>query len=568
MKEHPVTRYAKHFSTRATPQSEPIPGTPMIANSAGGFTFAVDRWKRLERFLILGSEGGSYYERESALTTDNATAVHECLAEDPARTVRTIVEISEAGRAPKNDPAIFALAMATGYQPAPGLFPASTLALDAVSRVCRIGTHLFQFAECVEAFRGWGRGLRRGIGAWYTTKEPQSLAYQLAKYQKRNGWSHRDLLRLAHPNAPTPAHDALFRWSVGGMEAVGGRTVKSKGDAEPKVYGSLTEHLPTLIAAMDAARSADRPTLVKLIVDHELPRECIPTEQLNAPEVWEALLLKMPLTAMVRNLAKMTEVGLLKPLSKAANAVTARLGDEAYIRKSRLHPLAILLAAKTYAAGRGHKGSLTWTPVSQVNDALDAAFYKAFANVQPSGKRTLLALDVSGSMAVGSIGGTSLSPRDASAAMALVTAKVESQYQVVGFTATSGGFGGMHGGGDPGLTPIDLSGASRLSDVITRISVLPMGGTDCAIPMLTALQKRWEVDTFQVYTDSETWAGRIQPVQALRQYRDKTGIPAKLIVVGMVSNGFTIADPSDAGMLDVVGFDANAPAVMADFARE
>jgi 60 kDa SS-A/Ro ribonucleoprotein len=38
-------------------------------------------------------------------------------------------------------------------------------------------------------------------------------------------------------------------------------------------------------------------------------------------------------------------------------------------------------------------------------------------------------------------------------------------------------------------------------------------------------------------------------------------------VVGMTATEFTIADPSDAGMLDVVGFDAAAPAVMADFSR-
>jgi 60 kDa SS-A/Ro ribonucleoprotein len=33
-----------------------------------------------------------------------------------------------------------------------------------------------------------------------------------------------------------------------------------------------------------------------------------------------------------------------------------------------------------------------------------------------------------------------------------------------------------------------------------------------------------------------------------------------------VSNGFTIADPSDAGMLDVVGFDTATPSIIADFA--
>jgi 60 kDa SS-A/Ro ribonucleoprotein len=86
--------------------------------------------------------------------------------------------------------------------------------------------------------------------------------------------------------------------------------------------------------------------------------------------------------------------------------------------------------------------------------------------------------------------------------------------------------------------------------------------------MLYALDRRLKVDTFIIYTDSETWSGEIHPAQALRRYREKTGITAKLIVVGMVSNGFSIADPTDAGMLDVVGFDTAAPAFMADFAAD
>ena len=84
--------------------------------------------------------------------------------------------------------------------------------------------------------------------------------------------------------------------------------------------------------------------------------------------------------------------------------------------------------------------------------------------------------------------------------------------------------------------------------------------------MVEALKHRWAVDTFVVYTDSETWAGEIHPAQALRAYRERTGIAAKLIVVAMTSNGFTIADPDDAGMLDVVGFDTATPQVISDFA--
>ena len=102
--------------------------------------------------------------------------------------------------------------------------------------------------------------------------------------------------------------------------------------------------------------------------------------------------------------------------------------------------------------------------------------------------------------------------------------------------------------------------------MVKAVSDLPFGGTDCALPMLWAAENKVPVDIFCVYTDSETWAGDIHPVQALRAYRQKMGIGAKLVVIGMVSNGFSIADPDDGGMLDVVGFDTATPSVIADFA--
>ena len=49
-----------------TPQALPIPGA--VANSAGGHAVPVDDWARLDRFLILGSEGGSDYAGERVPT--------------------------------------------------------------------------------------------------------------------------------------------------------------------------------------------------------------------------------------------------------------------------------------------------------------------------------------------------------------------------------------------------------------------------------------------------------------------------------------------------------------------
>jgi 60 kDa SS-A/Ro ribonucleoprotein len=85
--------------------------------------------------------------------------------------------------------------------------------------------------------------------------------------------------------------------------------------------------------------------------------------------------------------------------------------------------------------------------------------------------------------------------------------------------------------------------------------------------MLYALDREREIDTFVIYTDSETWAGEVHPAHALADYRRASGIDARLVVVGMVSNGFSIADPNDPGMLDVVGFDTATPQLVSDFAR-
>jgi 60 kDa SS-A/Ro ribonucleoprotein len=209
--------------------------------------------------------------------------------------------------------------------------------------------------------------------------------------------------------------------------------------------------------------------------------------------------------------------------------------------------------------------------VREVVDVLDAAFYTAFGNVEPTGKRLLLALDVSGSMTSGTVAGVpGLTPRDASAALALVTAATEPHYETVGFFAGKRGWKSHIKSrwalGEEGLTPLAISPRQRLDDVVKTVSNLPFGGTDCALPMLYARAQEREVDTFVIYTDSETWAGDVDPVQALRDYRQASGIDARLVVVGMVSNGFSIADPADPGMLDVVGFDTATPQLISDFA--
>jgi 60 kDa SS-A/Ro ribonucleoprotein len=550
--------YLKEIFTRRPAQSAPIPGAGQVPNSGGGYGWAVDDWTRLRRFLVLGSEGGTFYVSERALTKGNAKAVERCLAEDGVRAVAEIVRVSTEGRAPKNDPVLFALAMASASEDE----ATRKAALAALPRVARTGTHLFQFATFVEAFRGWGRALRRAVGRWYAAKDPDVLALQAVKYRQREGVTHRDLLRLAHPGARVSAgnpalevsaeHARLFEWIV---------------------RGGGTDGLPRLVEGFVRAQASDSAAgTAALVREYGLPREALPVEHLAAPEVWEALLEDMPMTALVRNLATMTRAGVLAPGSAGTARVTAQLGDGERLRRARVHPIAILAALRTYASGQGVRGRHTWNPVGAIVDALDAAFYATFENVEATGARLLLALDVSGSMTMGSVAGVpGLTPRDASAALALVTAATEPRHEVVGFYAGRGGWKSKTRSawslGSDGVTPLPISPRQRLDDAVRTVSDLPFGGTDCALPMLYAIAQEREVDTFVVHTDSETWAGDVHPAQALADYRRVSGIDARLVVVAMVSNGFSIADPRDPGMLDVVGFDTATPELIADFAR-
>lgn len=553
-----------NISTRATPQSKPIPGT--IPNSAGGHAFPVDDFTRLSRFLILGSEGGSYYASERKLTEDNTRTLMRCIVTDGPRVVRMITEISLAGRNPKQQPIMFALAACAGADPA-----TRQAALAALPQVCRTGTHMFLFASYIEQFRGWGRSLRRAVGDWYIVPhatEPEAdedtpeevglgaemadhirwLTLQLAKYRQREGWSHRDLLRLSSPPHWSNAISAdQFRGTL--LEgALGWAVGKTEG-----------KNVDSFLQAVDEAQEATAPRIIDLIEMFRLPWETIPSEKLADPAIWRALLPSMGLGALVRNLGRMTANGALQPMSDEVALVVSKLLNPNAVTRSRIHPLNVLIGAMTYGEGHGHRGKLSWTPIGDISDALDRTFRLAFPNVEAANKRTLIAIDVSGSMTISKIANTFLTPREGAAAMALVTHQTEPKSHVVAF---SGGNGFR---GDPKLVPVNITRRSTVRSVVRETEHLPFGRTDCSLPMRYATANKLEVDTFVIYTDSETWFGPVHPMQALQEYRQRFNPNARLITVGMVANEFTIGDPADNGTLDVVGFDSASPALIAHF---
>jgi 60 kDa SS-A/Ro ribonucleoprotein len=545
----------------ATPQSRAA-DPRQVPNNAGGYTFTITPWDRLDRFLTLGVSGGTFYVGERELAQSQLEPLLDLIALDGRAVARRVAEISHSGRAPKQNPGLFVLAAVAGMSDVDG----RRAAIQELPNVARTGSTLKTFVKYAEQFRGWGPLLRHGVADWYLNRDLASLAYQAVKYGTRDGWSDRDLLRLSHPKAARDdvARRALFDWMCGRPN------VATPVELDEGFLLATDDELK-IVEGYERLKKETNPVVAaSLVTDYRLPWEAIPDRFVNEPIVLNALVdVGLPQTALVRQLPRLTRAtGVLT--GERLRRVASQLHDAERLRYGRVHPINVLIALNTYAAGRSFRGTSTWQSVRQVVDALDAAFYNAFPVVQPTGKRLMLALDVSGSMDNHRIADTNLSPREVAGALALVTMATEPDCHVVGFTGKNPGkryYNYAEFQRDSACGPLTISPRQRLDDVVRTMRELPFAGTDCAQPMLYALENGLAVDTFVVYTDNETWQGEIHAHEALKRYRERTGIKAKLVVVGMVATEFTIADPNDAGMLDVAGFDSAVPGLISDFAR-
>lgn len=519
-----MDNYKKYLGS--TPQTSKMPGKNQVKNNAGGYVFKTDDMTVLKRFLCLGTTGGTYYVGERDLTIKNMDIIVNLLNFDYKAILDTAAEYSKYGRIVKNETAILVLALGMSNDKE----EVREYAASKFNEIIRIPTHLFTFMNYIKQLRGTGRLVRNTISKWYLDKPEDKLVYHILKYQNRAGWSHLDVLRLAHAKPKTEFQNSLFGW-------LAGKRVPPKH-----------ELIEAFMALREEKLSPNK--VVKIIKKYGVTWEFVPTLFLGFPEVWKALLPNLPMTALVRNLGRMSSSGALRPLTEETNMVVSKLTDPNIVKRSMIHPIQAAIAAKTYSKGAGVRGHLTWTVNTAIKDALNELTMLSFDNVKPTGKRYLLGLDVSNSMSSYTCADV-LTAAEASAVMALATVKAEKNVHAVAFSHE--------------LVNFPLSKTDSISNVLRHMRDIPYGRTDCALPMIYATENKIPVDVFVIYTDNETYYGKIHPAEALKVYRRKMGINAKLVVVGMVATNFSIADPADPYQLDIAGFDSSTPKAISEF---
>lgn len=517
----------KNYSSSLTntSQSQPVPGKGMVKNNAGGYGFQITPAQQLLRFLLIGSEGGTYHVGEQKLTIENAENIVKLIQTSGRTVVDTVINVLTNNRAPKQDASLFVLALCATY----GDEETKKASYDAIHKVCKTATHLFTFLSNVQNLRGWSRGLRKGVAKFYTTKDAEKLAYQMVKYRDRAGFTHKDALRLSHAQSNETAINSLFGYAVGKV------TAEESGSS--------------LVAAFEKAqKTEDDKELLKLIKNNKLTWEMVPNTKLNSEDVLKALLPNMPLVALIRNLNRFSYNGLTETNNETVQQIVDKLTNEELVKKSGIHPVNVINSMLTYQSGRGTKGDKTWAVNQNIVDALNETYELAVKTAESTGMDILVGADCSGSMQV-PVGGMAMNCSQIANVLAVTLLKTEKKSELVWF--------------DTAIQTPTIGKRTSISDVLANAP--HGGGTDCAQPILHALKNNKKYDVIYILTDNETWAGRTHGIQALEQYRRTVNKDVKVVEIAMTATGVSTMPSNDPNILRVVGFDASVMEVVNRF---
>ncbi|XP_053373239.1 RNA-binding protein RO60-like [Mercenaria mercenaria] len=549
--------------------------------------------KRLLRFIIIGSER-TYYAREKELERENARCIDRLIkANRGAEVLQTIKDISISRRNVRQNSLLLAYAICARSNDS----DTKSAAYALMSEICRIPTHLFMFIKyCEEVSKderpdtgtGWGRAHKRAIGNWYTNfeKNPEKLARLITKFKNRENWCHKDVLRLSHTCTEDQVMAFIFSYIINGYEKAMAKfrqTVLEMSQEEASKFRKISGLIKVFD---DAARCGDANNLCAMIKEHKLAWEQCNQNLRNKKEIWCALLPHMPPEALIRNLGKMTSYGMFaensedeqEALDKIRSINVPRdaadqeprersvegnediederpwLSRNSY--RNFLHPLRIFFAWIIYKTGHGDRGNSTWGPNTRITNALEKAFYRGYTAVEPTGQTFYLAVSVSPSMSRHIFKSRTVTCSMAAATMLMLTARTEENCIIKAFGQRT--------------EDLDISPTDTLEQVEHKMRNAQHGQpTDCAEPIKDAIDmQRKDIDVFVIYTDSETCIGNVHPYQALCEYRKYSANPrVKMVVCGMCATDLTIADKEDQYMLDIAGFDSNAPWIISEFAR-
>lgn len=472
-------------SVATTPDTtKPLQAGAPTTNEAGGVAYTSSDREATLSYLMTGGFGSTFYVDEKTHDQRARDLFARAAKTDATYLAKAAVYARQNGY--MRSMPILALAFLSTAEDKP-------LFQRAFMRIILTPGDLADFVALLRGesrVRGSSRTVRRAIATWLSTITP----YHVIKYgSESQKMSLRDIYRLAHPKLATAESQAIATYVVKGAP-----------------NNELPEALPSQLKGYHTFKTATDtiPNLLAMVAEHRLPWEVV-SGQLGGGDsaektlVWTEMSKQMPYMALLRNLNNFAKYGVLDNVTERQR-ILSTLSDPQRVASSKQFPFRFISALRAYegAEMNPHK--------AQVEAALRAALNASVGNM-PNLGRSLIMLDVSGSMSTAAIGQGHRAtfswgvPRPTGI---ITAADIGSIFAAAVYKGSE----------NPTLMTFDTSvrdetsalhrdmGVYEIAQVINRQG----GGTSLSEPLRVALTRPERYDTMVFITDSESWADTVE----------------------------------------------------------
>ena len=510
------------FKTRGVSRMTPVPDT---INEAGGAAFALSAKAALAQFACTGTFNSTYYvDAEDQLKT-----VERLVGEVPSTFIAKLAVYARENGKTKDMPAYLLAVLAARGE--------IELVKAIFNRVCSNSKMLCNFVQIIRSGsvgrKSFGTAIKRLIQSWLNEKQGKSLYLASVGHSDP---SIADIIKMVHPLAVDQYQQTMFSYLLG------------------RPYNE--DFLDDDLVIFEALKKGE----TKQIPD--LPFQSLTNCKLSA-EQWKAVARNMPWNTLRMNLNNLARKGVFDD-RYLVSELAEKLANPDEVRKNSVFPYQLMTTFQSTEA----------TLPTELSNALQQAMETAVENVPALPGRTMVAIDVSGSMGspiTGRRAGATSKTRcvDVAALIACSLLRKNKATLVVAFDMAGGRYGrrnfGLADVVNDGLYIPKLNAFDAVLTNANKLATYGGGGTDCSLPFAYLNRENISVDNIMLVSDNESWAGRSGGACA-EWYQYAAGHRnAKLCNVDIQPTSSTQVPDRTGKVLNIGGFSDAVYAVMNEF---
>ncbi|KAG5886474.1 hypothetical protein JTB14_026734 [Gonioctena quinquepunctata] len=442
--------------------------------------------------------------------------------------------------------------------------------------LCKSDEDFFNFVKFSSKVR-WeksklSKSVQKVVGRYYKNKSPSELAHSYATCKSWHGWSHKDLVKLAHVKSDTPLKNAVINFILLNK-------VNEKENEEEKKIIEIMQKAELL------RKSMDHKVAVPLINDLKATINQVEPSLRKSAEVWNAVLLNMTVSDILQVLPKLYKLGFLKKDAPTQAIVNETLTNTQKVKASGIHPIEVFIHMKNFEKGGKPldpkllvhlktEKKMTEDEITKLKTPREAkctlvlsnlqkCMNLACSNIQSFGKRYLITIDTTDKMDTPCLANKNITGIEAAVAFAWSLLKIEKDVTVAVFKEKE-------------VSVVQLDKKGHLYEQVQKLRENKSKYVWLAAPMEWAASQKKHVDIFLTFIHHKDIHDNVPKEviekfgnlrAALQRYSKKVNLPnAKLVNFCLSSPDIVCADGTR-NILDVVGFDCGVPRAVEAFCR-